>query len=158
MQEGSVMTEKLQTEYREAVYRALERFQFIEETLRIYLDLVIQISKIELTQYFPVNLTKKDLSKLSLGKLSDMFSRFNGNALLKSSLKDVAPNRNTVAHQSLLFTLGELKDNAHLTKLIHEMNVIEKRANEVHEILLDERWKLHKSLNALRRTKKHKGK
>ncbi|GAF92435.1 unnamed protein product [marine sediment metagenome] len=152
------MTEKLQTEYREAVYRALERFQFIEETLRMYLDLVIQIAKIELTQYFPVNLTKKDLSKLSLGKLKDMFSRFNGNASLKSSLKKVTPDRNRVAHQSLLFTLGELKDNAHLTKLIHEMNEIESRAKEVHETLLDERWKLHKLLNILRHSKKHKGK
>ena len=152
------MTKKLQTEYREAVYRALERFQFIEETLRMYLYLVIQISKIELTQHFPVNITKKDLSKLSLGKLSDMFSRFNGNAPLKSSLKDVTPYRNWVAHQSLLFTLGELKDNAHLTKLIHEMNAIEKRAKEVHGTLLDERWKLYKSLNALRRIKKRKGK
>jgi uncharacterized protein (DUF1919 family) len=153
------MTEKLQNEYREAVYRVLECFQFVEETLRMYLDLVIQIAKIELTQYFPVNLTKKDLSKLSLGKLNDIFFRFNGNASLKSSLKKLTPQRNRVAHQSLLFTLGEIQDNDHLSKLIHEMNEIEKHAKKAHKTLLDERWKLHKSLNALRRSKKkYKGK
>ena len=150
------MTEKLQNEYRKAVYRALERFQFIEETLRMYLDLVIQIAKIELLQHFPVNLTKKDLSKLSLGKLNDMFSRFNGNASLKSSLKKVTPKRNRVAHQSLLFTLGEIQDDAHLSKLIHNMNEIERCAKEVHETLLDELWKPQKSLNALNRSKKYK--
>lgn len=150
------MTEKLQNEYRETVYRALERFQFIEETLRMYLDLVIQIAKIELTQYFPVKLTKRDLSKLSLGKLNDIFFRFNGNASLKSSLKKVTPKRNRVAHQSLLFTLGEIQDKSHLAKLIHAMNEIEKCAKEVHETLLDERWTLQKSLSDLRRLKKYK--
>ncbi|MCG2722770.1 MAG: hypothetical protein L6290_12285 [Thermodesulfovibrionales bacterium] len=57
-----------QTEYRKAVHRALERCQFVEETLRIYLDLAIQIAKIELASHFPVNITKKDLSRFSLGK------------------------------------------------------------------------------------------
>ena len=144
------MAKRLQTKYREAVHRALERFQFIEETLRVYLDLVIQIAKIELSPHFPVNISKEDLSRFSLGKLVNEFSRFNGNRSLKARLKKVTPDRNHVAHQSLLFTLGELQDNAHLTKLIHQMNEFEKRAKEAHESLLGERWKLHKSLVALR--------
>lgn len=145
------MAKCLQTKYREAVHRALERYQFIEETLRVYLDLVVQIAKIELSPHFPVNISKEDLSKFSLGKLVNEFSRFNGNRSLKALLKEVTRDRNRVAHQSLLFTLGELQDNAHLTKLIRQMNEFEKRAKEAHESLLDERWKLHKSLVALRR-------
>jgi hypothetical protein len=148
------MATNVQTEYREAVHLALERCQFIEETLRVYLELAIQIAKIELTSHFPVNITKKDLSKLSLGKLVDKFSRFNRNTALKSSLRQVTPDRNRVAHQSFLFTLGELQDEALLTRVTHNMNEIERRAKEVHVTLLDERSRLQKSLNALRRGKK----
>ena len=147
------MAKIVQTEYREAVYRALERCQFVEETLRVYLDLAIKIAKIELASHFPVNITRKDLSKLSLGKLVEIFSRLNGNRSLKLKLKKVTPDRNRVAHQSLLFTLGELEDDAHLTKLTGEMNEIERRARDAHESLLDERWKLHRSLSALRHRK-----
>jgi len=145
------MAKRLQTKYREAVHRALERCQFIEETLRVYLDLVIQIAKIELSPHFPVNISKEDLSKFPLGKLVNEFSRFSGDRSLRARLKEVTPARNHVAHQSLLFTLGELQDDAHLSKLISQMNEFEKRAKEAHESLLDERWKLHKSLAALRR-------
>ena len=144
----------VQTEYRDAVHRALERCQFIEETLRGYLYLVIQIAKVELTSHFPVNLTKKHLSKLPLGKLVDKFLQFNGNTLFKASLKKVTPDRNRVAHQSFLFTLGELQDDAYLTNLTQKMKEIERRAKNVHENLLDEKWKLQESLNALRRGKK----
>ena len=140
----------VQTEYRNAVYRALERCQFIEEILRLYLYLVIQVAKIELKSHFPVNLTKEDLSKLSLGRLVYKFSQFNGNVSLKSDLEKITPDRNKVVHQSLLLTLGENEDNKHLAKLTNSMNEFEKRAKKAHETLLDEKWKLQKSLRALR--------
>ena len=147
------MTMNVETEYKEAVYHALERCQFIEETLRVYLDLVIKIAKIELSSHFPVNLTEKDLSKFSLGKLVDKFSQFNGNTSLKANLKKVTTDRNRVAHQSLLFTIGELQDDALLSKLTHEMNEIEARAKNIHENLLDERFKLQRSLSTLQRAR-----
>ena len=143
-----------QTEYRDAVYRALERFQFIEEILRVYLDLAIQIAKIELKPYFPVNLTKKDLSKLPLGKLVQMFSQVNGNTALRSELKNVTPDRNHVAHQSMLFTLGELEDDAHISRRTQETNAIADHAKDVHEALLDERYELQRALTRLKANKK----
>jgi len=144
----------VQNAYKDSVHRALERCQFIEETLRVYLDLATQIAKIELKSHFPVNITKKNLSKLSLGRLVEKFSQFNGNTLLKDNLRKVVPDRNRVAHQSLLFTLGEIQDDTYLRNLTDEMNEIEKQARNVHETLLDERWKLQKSLRAIRRKDK----
>ncbi len=143
-----------QTEYRNAVHAALERFQFVEEILRVYLDLVIQVAKLELKPYFPVNLTKKDLSKMSLGRLTDAFSRFNSNATLRADLKKITPERNRVAHQSLLFTLGELEDVAHMSKRTAEIKDIAERAKHIHEALLGERWELQGALTRLKATRR----
>lgn len=138
-------------EYRDAVNRALEQCQFVEETLRVYLDVAVQIARSQLAAHFPVDVSGKDLACLSLGRLVALFSRFNGNASLKADLKRITPDRNRIAHQSLLFTLGEIADDAHLSVLTEEVNLIAQRAGRVHEALLDERFKLHRTLCALRR-------
>ena len=148
------MTNKRQMEYRKAVHDALERSQFVEETLREYLDLAIEIAKIAVGSHFPVRVTTKDLSRLSLGRLVELFSRFNGNTSLKSELRQITPDRNRIAHKSLLFTLGELEDDAHMSKLTVEVKKIARKIKNTHNMLLDERVKLLRSFQALKREKK----
>ncbi len=148
------MSAKLHGEYVQEVHGTLEKCQFVEETLRGYIRLVIDIVNKKVGDIFPVQFNEKDLSKLSLGRLVNIFSRLSDNSSLKSSLRKITPERNYVAHQSLLFTLGELNDPKHLSKTLLKMQGIKKHAKEVHEALLDETWKLRKELSVLRHQRK----
>ena len=138
-------------QYQKEVHNALERCQFVEETIRVYVNLAIDIAKLALQSNFPVRFTKKDLSKLSLGKLVNIFSRLSNDTSLISSLKKVTADRNYVAHRSLLFTLGELQDPVHISEAIQKILEIQDSAKAAHESLLDKTYELRKSLNALRR-------
>jgi len=140
-----------QKEYREAVHFALERCQFIEATLRMYLGTVVEIATLTLADYFPVRVTDKDLAKRPMGSLVKIFSKFNENDQLQSRLKYLVERRNHVAHQSLLFTLGELGDEVHMGKAAEDMKTIGEEAKEVHEMLLDEGMEAQRLLNAVRR-------
>jgi hypothetical protein len=140
--------------YQKEVHGALEKFQFVEETLRVYINLAIRIAKLEMANHFPVRFTTNDLSRLPLGRLASIFSRLTDNVFLKSSLKKITAERNFVAHRSLLFTLGELQDSNHMEQSLQKMRDIKKRAKQAHEALLEETWRLRRSLSALRRSRR----
>jgi hypothetical protein len=145
------VTRNTHIHYQKEVHEALEKCQFVEETLRIYINLAVEIAKLEMANHFLVRFTTADLSKLSLGKLVRVFSRLSNDASLKSSLKNLTSERNFVAHRSLLFTLGELQDSDHIAQSVQKMRDIKERASKAHEALLEETWSLRRSLSALKR-------
>lgn len=148
------MTRNTHTHYQKEVHDALEKCQFVEETLRVYINLTIEIAKLEMANSFTVRFTTADLSKLSLGKLVRVFSRLSKDASLKSLLKNLTTERNFVAHRSLLFTLGELQDPNHIAQSLQKMRDIRELASKAHEALLEETWRLRRSLSALKRRHK----
>jgi len=145
------MSKKLTSHYQKAVHVALERCQFIEETLRMCISHAMEIAKLQLSPYYPVKYTNADLSKLSMGKMVSIFSRISDNASLKKSLNSITTERNYIAHQSLLFTIGESHDPIHMKQQIGKIDGIKERAILVHNNLLDARYKLLRSLTALKR-------
>ncbi len=148
------MTKNIGTIYQKEVHDALEKCQFVEETLRVYIILAIEIAKLRVTNHFPVLFTTADLSKLSLGRLVDIFSRLSNHVSLKTLLKKITQERNFVAHRSLLFTLGEQQDSNHMKQSLQKMKEIKERAKNAHETLLEETWRLRRSLNSLRKRPK----
>ena len=138
--------------YRQETHNALEKCQFIEETLRMCIFSALKIAQVQLSPYFPINYKTKDISKLPLGALVRLFSKINDDSTLLSSLKEITPDRNKVAHSSLLFTLGELGDEKHMEEATAEMRDILARATDVHNSLLDVRYELIKSLHRAKRS------
>jgi hypothetical protein len=145
------MSKKLTNQYQKAVHDALERCQFIEETLRMCISHAMEIAKLQLSPYYPLKYTHADLSKLSMGKMASIFSRISDDALLKKSLNSITTERNYVAHQSLLSTIGESNDPIHMKQQIVKIDGIKQRAVLVHNSLLDARYKLLRSLRVLKR-------
>jgi len=152
--ENDILSEKIREQYQTEVRDALEKCQFVEETLRVYISLAIDIASKKLGNVFPIRFTESDLSKLSLGKLAAIFSRLTDNTSLKSSLHKITTERNYVVHRSLLFAIGELHDPIKLSESAKKMESIKKRAKDVHEELLAETWRLRKERSALRRHRK----
>lgn len=145
------MPEELNSRYKDELHRALERCQFIEETLKMCILSAIEIARIQVSPYFPIKYPKKDINNLPLGPLANAFSKINDDAELHRDLREITKERNQVAHQSLLFTLGELRDESFMTNKISEMKDIADRATIIHERVLDVRTELVAALSKAKR-------
>lgn len=145
------MDKSIADQFKEEVYNALEKCQFVEETLRMCISHAIEIAKLQLSPYFPLEVTGNDLGKMPLGTLVNVFSRINNDTALIKSLRSITTDRNHVAHNSLLFTLGELGDATHMQQELKKMKAISERANQVHGRVLDIRYELLRSLGVVER-------
>ena len=141
-------------DYKKEISNALEKCQFIEEKLRECIMKAAEIARVRSSQDFPFRCMPKDISTLTMGKLIDIFSKINANteflnadAELLASLNAIKLDRNKVAHNSQLFTLGELQDKKYMTKVTLNMKDITKRASAIHYKLLDVRNNLIKTLH-----------
>ena len=126
------MSVKLEKVYRKELHKALEKCQFIEETLRMCIFSAVEIARLQLSPHFPIKYKTEDISKLPLGALVNIFSKINNDTVLHESLRKITRDRNDVAHRSLLFTLGELDDEDHMTEATRKMKEVVARATDVH--------------------------
>ncbi|MDP2157872.1 MAG: hypothetical protein Q8K68_09220 [Nitrospirota bacterium] len=145
------MSVKLEKAYKDELHRALEKCQFIEETLKMCLLSALEIARIQLSPHFPLKYKAEDISNLPLGPLVKAFSKINNDTTLHADLQKITKDRNQVAHRSLLFTIGELDDEAHMTEATLKMKSIVERATEIHHRVLDVRYELNRSASKVRR-------
>lgn len=150
------MSEEMEKEYRQELHNALEKFQFIEETLKMCIFSALQIARLELSSYFHIRYKERDINKLPLRPLTNIFSKINNDLDLHKDLKEIAESRNHVAHQSLLLTLGEWQDKEHMEKLIQEMKEVVADATDIHNRVLDVRYELIRSLHKVKASHENK--
>lgn len=136
--------------YQKELHKALEKCQFIEETLRMCIFSAMEITRLQVSPHFPIRYKSEDIAKLPLGALVSIFSKINNDTALHKSLRDITRERNDVAHRSLLFTLGELKDKDHMTEAILKMKGIAERATVIHNNALEVRYALIRSLHEVK--------
>jgi hypothetical protein len=145
------MTMGLERAYKDELGQALEKCQFIEETLKMCLLSAIEIAQIQVSAHFPINYKASDISKLPLGPLVRAFEKINEDVTLHSKLRKITKERNMVAHRSLLFTIGELDDEAHMSAATREMKSVAERATEIHHQVLKVRYGLARALSEVKR-------
>jgi hypothetical protein len=136
--------------YRDELHRALEKCQFIEETLKMCLLSALEIARIQVSPHFPLKFKAEDISNLPLGPLVNAFSKINNDTALQNDLRKITKERNQVAHRSLLFTIGELEDKTHMSEATLRMKGIAERATEIHHRVLDVRYELVRALNKVK--------
>ena len=141
---------ELENAYRDELHRALEKCQFIEETLKMCLLSAIEIARIQVSPHFPLKYKVEDISNLPLGPLVNAFAKINNDTALQTDLWKITKERNQVAHRSLLFTIGELEDSDHMSEATLKMKGIAERATEIHHRVLDVRYELVRALSKVR--------
>lgn|GEM_PF-2218661 len=146
------MSMNLERNYRRELHNALEKCQFIEETLRMCIFSAVEIARLQLSPHFPVKYKSEDISKLPMGTLASIFSKINADIALHAALKEITRDRNDVAHRSLLFTLGELRDKKHMTEATRKMKDVVIRATNIRNRLLDIRCAMLQSLSKVKRS------
>lgn len=146
------MSVKLEEDYRNELNNALEKCQFIEDILRKCILSAVEINRLQSSPHFPVKCKSKDISKIPLGKLVSIFSKINNDSALHKDLEGITQDRNDVAHRSLLFTVGELRDKKHMKEATLKMKKIVMRATQIHDRLLVVRHTLLQSLHSVKRS------
>ncbi|MDH5648192.1 MAG: hypothetical protein OEY67_00940 [Gammaproteobacteria bacterium] len=132
-------------DYQAGIMQALERFQFIEEALKECIFSAVKIAENKLAPFFPVNYKAKDISKLPLGSLINNFVKINSDSKLHKELRDITQERNYIAHQSFLFTLGELEDEDLMKNELKKILDISEKAKQLHNKVLDVRFELKRA-------------
>lgn len=122
--------------------RALELCQFIEETMKLSLLSAMNISQLMTAKYFSLKYELSDITKLPMGPLVNKLSRICDDEKLIQDIKSLTKDRNFVAHQSMLFTLGELSCTDSTEEAYRKIKIIGDRAAAIHERLLDLRYAL----------------
>jgi len=112
----------------------------------------VEITRIQVSPHFPIKYKAEDISNLPLGPLVNAFSKINDDTALHVDLRKISKERNQVAHRSLLFTIGELEDEAHMTEATLKMKEIVERATDIHHRVLDVRYEFSRSLSKVKRT------
>lgn len=130
------------SEFQATTLRALEKCQFVEETLKLCILSAIEITQVMTSPYLTINYAAGDIAKLPMGPLINKFSRISQDEALIKDLRSLTKDRNFVAHQSLLFTLGELSDTESAEVALKKLKAIGDKASALHERVLDVRYAL----------------
>ena len=120
------------------INRALFRFQFIEEGIKIYLESAYLIVKVKLDGVLRVRLTRKQIETKSLRQLISEFEKFSENDPLVADLKQLVEDRNFVAHQAFLVGASQLGNVDSLRQHIDKINSISGKAEKCVETLMKE--------------------
>lgn len=128
--------------YNKEMLKAIERCQFIEETLKLCILSAIDITRLMTSKYFNLRYEMGDVVKLPMGPLIKKFSRVCQDDQLIKDLDKLRKERNFVAHQSMLFTLGELSDTESAENAFNKLKNIGEDATNIHERLLNIRYEL----------------
>ena len=147
------MTIEIQEDYKNELYRSLEKCQFIEDTLKEFLLSAVEIARIQASPNFPLKYKAEEISKLPLGQLVNAFSKINNDSSLLSELREITTERNHIAHRSLLFTIGEMGDSVHMVEATLKLKEIAQRASEIHGRVLDARYEILRKLSKVRHEK-----
>lgn len=150
------MSVKHKNDYRDELNQAMEKCQFIEETLKMCLLSAIEIAQIQVSSHFPLKYKAEDISNLPLGRLVNAFVKINNDTTLQNDLRNITEERNKIAHRSLLFTIGELEDSDHMLEATFKMKDITRRATDIHHRVLDVRYELARALNTVKRAQTKK--
>lgn len=132
----------LSSAYDAAVNEALERAQFIEESLKNCLETCSEINN----QSFD----KDKIYRKPLAPLIDKFRKCCTDTSLIEDLEKIRNDRNFIAHKSKVFTLGELQDQELMRSKIEKINQIKSSFEKVHNRILDYRYKLLREKSRLK--------
>lgn len=107
-------------------------FQFLEESLKLYLDRAFSIVKEKTDGIIPFDYSRKDVEDKSLGKLLNIFKKFNSNTELINKISQLVKERNKRIHRGYLIIFHpEIAHNEKaIERLIRISEKVAKRAEE----------------------------
>lgn len=128
----------LLAEYWTKLQNALLNFQFMEESIRMYLASAYRIVSKKLDNQIQFGFTYKDVQNDSLGKLLIKFDKFNSNKPLIGKMRQLIKERNYCAHRAYVMTAEEQNDDKFLSDEIVKLKTIVSSSKECLNSLMEE--------------------
>ncbi len=125
-------------EYCRVVQKVSFNVQYLEELLKVYLGMCFDVVELSLNKRLFFGFSYEDVKNLSLGRLIEGFSKYNGNKRLLKLLRDLVKERNHIAHKAYLLTTEEIHDSDILAKEFERVVKISERVVEAHNAVFDE--------------------
>lgn len=135
-------------EYRSVALILLD-FQYIEQALRVYITCSNMIIKKKLLGIMPYRYGYDFIENDSLGKLLEKFEKVSDNVDLVKKLKKLVPERNRIAHRSLLWTREQLMSKDFIAANVKNWEKLHTQIKKVYEVLCQEIKNLEKNLEKL---------
>lgn len=120
------------------IIKALTRFQFIEEGIKVYLKMAYSLIEQKTQGQPPIRMSTSHLENKPLGSPLQEFKKYNDNDSLISNVKNLMKDRNYLAHRAFYITYEHLFDQKDLN--IHSTGVrnIREQAEKCVEQLIGE--------------------
>ena len=128
----------LRDSYKATTLRILVNFQLLEFALKIYIGRTYELIQacVGSRVYFDYSIS--DVENFPLERLLSVFRKLNGNAELLKRLNKLKVDRNHVAHESLLVTMGSKYDREVVQEKHGEFFHLEDELSECLKLVLEE--------------------
>ncbi len=111
---------------------------YLEELLKVYLEMCFDVGELSLNGRLFFGFCHENVKNLSLGRLIECYSKYNGNKRLLKLLRDLVKEQNHIAHRAYLLTKEEIHDSDILAKEFERIVKISERVVDAHNALFDE--------------------
>ena len=125
-------------ECHDEIASAIEKFQFIEEGIKVYLRSAYLLVDRKMRGQLTTRLGRNKLDDVSLGRLPREFEKFNGNDDLIAKLNRLTSEKNKLAHKAFYLMHENATDGIDLVKLMTKTRGIKDQASNNIEMLITE--------------------
>ena len=92
--------------------RALAFMQMIEEALRLYVGTAEELIAAAVPYGVPFRVSRKEINRAALGKITTMFEKVNRNEDLIKDLRELPEHRNYLAHAAFMQSVRGIHDES----------------------------------------------
>ena len=131
-----------QEHYRQRTVALLTNYQLLELTLKMYIGTSYDYIQMLVSDHIHFDFSIKDVESYPLERLLNVFGKMNDNTDLKKRLNKLRNERNYIAHEALIVTIGNNHNMDTLHKKAEDFFYLEDELMECLKLLTDEFAKL----------------
>ena len=124
--------------YKERALNILTNFQLMEFALKIYIGKSYEFIQFLVGEKVHFDFSINDVKNYPLERLLGLFGKLNDNKELKKRLDKLRSQRNDLAHDALLFTIGDVFDMDLIHKKLGDFFHLENEIAECLQLLTKE--------------------
>ncbi|MDQ2077935.1 hypothetical protein [Marinimicrobium sp. ABcell2] len=128
--------------YKDRAVGLLTNFQLLELSLKLYIGTSYDYIRMLVVDHIHFDFSISDVENYPLERLLNIFGKLNGNEALKKRLNKLRNERNYVAHEALLVTIGSNPNMDTLNQKAKDFFYLEDELTECLKLVTEEFRKL----------------
>lgn len=129
--------------YKDRTVAILTNFQLLELSLKLYIGKSYDFIHVLVEDKIHFDFSIEDIENYALGRLLNLFGKLNGNEELKKRLNKLTKERNYIAHEAMLVTIGSNPNMETLHKKAEDFFYLEDELAKCLALMVNETKLLH---------------